>query len=256
MAFPREVERAKPQLPSARFDPTRLAAAVSQVSGDLSHAERVEDYHGELQEAANLLRPTLDACIRTARLTDRRARRGSHFASRPTGRAPRLRSNHRRRGSRRCSRATSRAGPSSDDGPPSSNHLTTTAARKGRAVVKCCSKCRRERPAGYFRCHPTWCRDCYRTYRRRYRAEHPEYRKRQVERIRDWRKRNPEKRRAHKLVEYAIKGGSLKREPCESCGRTTNVHSHHEDYSAPLDVRWLCAVCHAAEHGAGLGRER
>jgi hypothetical protein len=117
--------------------------------------------------------------------------------------------------------------------------------------MRACTKCGLVKSADYFRCHPTWCRDCYRDYRRRFRAEHPERRAAEVQWIRDWRKRNPEKRRAHALVERAVKNGSLKREPCESCGRTTNVHSHHEDYSAPLSVRWLCAVCHAAEHRTG-----
>ena len=62
-----------------------------------------------------------------------------------------------------------------------------------------------------------------------------------------WRKRNPEKRSAHRKVERAIKSGRLVRGLCEICG-SHNVHAHHDDYSKPLDVRWLCPKHHIAEH--------
>ena len=44
----------------------------------------------------------------------------------------------------------------------------------------------------------------------------------------------------------ALKDGRLKREPC-ACGNTRDM-AHHDDYSKPLEVRWLCARCHAKEH--------
>lgn len=65
---------------------------------------------------------------------------------------------------------------------------------------------------------------------------------------RGWSERNPEKRKAHHAVAAAIRDGRLERQPCETCGTTENVHAHHDDYSKPLDVRWLCASDHAAEH--------
>lgn len=53
--------------------------------------------------------------------------------------------------------------------------------------------------------------------------------------------------RAHGLVRSAIKSGRLKRKPCEECG-AAEAHAHHDDYSKPLDVRWLCRKHHARAH--------
>lgn len=57
-----------------------------------------------------------------------------------------------------------------------------------------------------------------------------------------------EQQRAHNLVSGALTSGSLKKKPCEECGTTTNVVGHHDDYSKPLDVRWLCASHHRFVH--------
>ena len=58
-----------------------------------------------------------------------------------------------------------------------------------------------------------------------------------------WRKRNPEKASAHRKVSRAIKAGKLVRQPCEVC-QSLETHAHHDDYSKPLDVRWLCPDHH------------
>jgi len=60
-------------------------------------------------------------------------------------------------------------------------------------------------------------------------------------------KANPEKKRAHNTVQRAVKDGRLQRKPCEVCG-ATRVQAHHDDYSKPLQVRWLCARHHTREH--------
>lgn len=52
---------------------------------------------------------------------------------------------------------------------------------------------------------------------------------------------------ARDKVRVAIRNGSLVRKPCEVCGEP-RTHAHHEDYSRPLDVRWLCPVHHGLEH--------
>ncbi len=69
---------------------------------------------------------------------------------------------------------------------------------------------------------------------------------RHVEINADWRKRNPEKYRAHWTVRNAIARGTLVPQPCEECGAP--AHAHHDDYSKPLDVRWLCAFHHGQHH--------
>lgn len=62
-----------------------------------------------------------------------------------------------------------------------------------------------------------------------------------------WINRNPIARRAHHAVSNAVRDGKLKSQSCEVCGSGT-VHAHHEDYSKPLEVRWLCPAHHAATH--------
>lgn len=62
-------------------------------------------------------------------------------------------------------------------------------------------------------------------------------------------KRYPEKISARKKVHYAIKKGKLKRDICEIEGcNEIKTFAHHEDYSKPLDVNWLCRKHHRAEH--------
>ncbi len=63
-----------------------------------------------------------------------------------------------------------------------------------------------------------------------------------------WEIANPEKRTAHKRVERAVRSGRLERRPCERCGSEVNVHAHHDDYSRPLEVMWLCQLHHKERH--------
>ena len=64
---------------------------------------------------------------------------------------------------------------------------------------------------------------------------------------RRWRKKHPERGRAHSAVERALRAGKLVKQPCEKCGSTHRVHGHHDDYDKPLEVRWLCPLHHAEE---------
>lgn len=62
-----------------------------------------------------------------------------------------------------------------------------------------------------------------------------------------WSKNNRFKRNAHRKLSYEIKIGRVIRMPCEICGNKKS-HGHHEDYSKPLDVIWLCSIHHGERH--------
>lgn len=62
-------------------------------------------------------------------------------------------------------------------------------------------------------------------------------------------KKNPEKVRARKILNYHIsKGNMTKPIICSGCKSETKIYAHHDDYTKPLDIRWLCKVCHGIEH--------
>lgn len=45
----------------------------------------------------------------------------------------------------------------------------------------------------------------------------------------------------------AKKQGILKQMPCEICGNL-KTDAHHDDYTKPLEVKWLCRKHHAEHH--------
>lgn len=65
----------------------------------------------------------------------------------------------------------------------------------------------------------------------------------------------PEKLKARRAVAYAVRCGKIiKPDTCQRCSKPTPRHllgGHHEDYSKPLEVVWLCRACHGLEHRRG-----
>lgn len=55
----------------------------------------------------------------------------------------------------------------------------------------------------------------------------------------------PEKQKARLKLGIAVKCGKVKKpKGCSLCCSKIRVEGHHEDYTKPLDVVWLCRSCH------------
>jgi hypothetical protein len=72
-----------------------------------------------------------------------------------------------------------------------------------------------------------------------------------------WVKNNPEKIAAYNILHNALRRGDIIRpESCTKCGVNPGrgrdgrslLHAHHRDHLKPLEVEWLCCVCHGKEH--------
>ena len=135
--------------------------------------------------------------------------------------------------------------------------------------TKICFKCMRELPLSEFYKHLAMkdgylnkCKDCtkkdvHENYykNREYYSIYEEKRWKKEERKKDAifyqqnrRKKNPQKNIAYLAVSRTLKAGKIKREPCALCG-AKETQAHHEDYSKPLEVIWLCRKCHLLMHG-------
>ena len=89
-------------------------------------------------------------------------------------------------------------------------------------------------------------RERNREYMERERKKNPQkFRERERNRIRP----KDEKYKARRELNNAVKRGEIiKPNNCQICGKETRLTAHHEDYSKPLDVMWLCYKCHGKLH--------
>ena len=139
---------------------------------------------------------------------------------------------------------------------------------------KTCFKCRRTLSILNFYRHPQMadghlgkCKECARqdaSHSHHLKSGDPEWVERERSRGRDkyhrlygngpnW--KSPEgtpeqKKRACTLLGNAVRSGKVvKPNRCGDCGcRATRIHGHHEDYSQPLAVHWVCPLCHRKRH--------
>lgn len=116
--------------------------------------------------------------------------------------------------------------------------------------MKVCVTCEeKKREDQYYKGRNT-CKKCIKEYN-----QQPHVRDRQAEARLRWVNKNPIKVNARVLINKAIKDGTLIKENCEVCGTDEKIEGHHDDYSKPLEVRWLCTQHHNdwhVEHGEGL----
>lgn len=89
--------------------------------------------------------------------------------------------------------------------------------------------------------------DCREYDRERYRSN--ESRRQQLRDLSHGERFDPVKKKAWSAIGNAIRDGRLERpDTCSSCGITCKPEAHHEDYSSPFDVCWLCRSCHCKLH--------
>jgi hypothetical protein len=62
-------------------------------------------------------------------------------------------------------------------------------------------------------------------------------------------KRYPMKYAAHVIFRNYVRDGKIIAETfCSCCKSTEKIEGHHDDYTKPLEVRWLCEKCHKEWH--------
>jgi len=55
--------------------------------------------------------------------------------------------------------------------------------------------------------------------------------------------------RCRAIFNRAVKEGILQRpEYCPICGKKKKIEGHHDSYFRPLEVKWMCSLCHAEYH--------
>jgi ribosomal protein S27AE len=135
---------------------------------------------------------------------------------------------------------------------------------------KLCSKCMKTKSIDDFYCHPRSgrsgkCTECSIADRRSYRANNIEYyreydrkryarcshrrhrkRKKDPAQVLAYRRSHPERRRAERTIHRMVLSGKIERpRHCSRCGSSSRkIEAHHEDYSKPTEVVWLCSKCH------------
>jgi uncharacterized protein (DUF983 family) len=125
---------------------------------------------------------------------------------------------------------------------------------------KRCPRCEQTKPIGAFyvsKGRPVgWCKWCsaqrnaqvWQTKpKRRGHTEADKARWREA--MRRHRRKYPEREKARAAISRRMFRGTIVRPTnCQRCGEQRKVQAHHADYSKPLDVLWLCSVCHREQH--------
>lgn len=90
-----------------------------------------------------------------------------------------------------------------------------------------------------------------------YKKKTPHEQKLLAERHKRRRAKDPAKIAARNAIQRLVRMGRvIKPTDCSSCRKTFPVHliqAHHEDYSKPLEITWLCKDCHIDIHARQCG---
>ena len=120
----------------------------------------------------------------------------------------------------------------------------TATTRIGRpSMCGNCGECERCKNAAYMR--EWWARQSAAKKRAALDKRPRDSRRGRI--VNNWPRMSPLAKKAHWTVHNAIRDGRLVREPCEVCGAEKS-DAHHDDYSQPLAVRWLCRKHHGEQH--------
>ena len=125
------------------------------------------------------------------------------------------------------------------------------------SATKQCKDCGQVKPLDefYYKATGKYQRraECTTCFAIRHAADAP---KTQEARIR-WRRNNPGKTQAQATLRRAVRSCRIaKPSTCSRCGReASRIEGHHNDYTKPLKVEWLCTKCHGAEHRKKYNKE-
>lgn len=65
-----------------------------------------------------------------------------------------------------------------------------------------------------------------------------------------WGSKNKELKQTYNRTHYLIRSGELPIPMlCDDCNQKRKLQAHHQDYSRPDFISWLCRSCHCKRHG-------
>ncbi len=121
---------------------------------------------------------------------------------------------------------------------------------------KRCKDCINKRTAtpGARRAHGAICNRHSERHRESLRAAGRRYYRHNTERMNEYASKQTTtlKGIARQALQKAVQNGEIaKPSKCEKCNGEFplfKIHGHHPDYTKPLEVIWLCSICHGLEH--------
>lgn len=137
-------------------------------------------------------------------------------------------------------------------------------------MIKKCFKCGKKKDATFFYKHSEMadghlgkCKECakkdvtehrlknierVRAYDRE-RGKLPHRIKSCLKNTRKYRKVYPLRYAAQAILNNAVRSKKIKKpKKCSICYKKKKIYGHHEDYYKPLEVVWVCQVCHKKIH--------